>query len=185
MNYSALERNVIEVMEEQQAKLGFDGNAVYLFYPVDSVAAMLDVPAQEETLTEALKGFCGHIKDKLGEVSCIIREGRVTFVVSAQGGEYVKGRLNDRSFIVRLIAMVSSHAASADGVIALFREYSDKVCVRKMPENEEFDYLVYFEDGEPDAFLYCLKEEMGHVTYHRFTKADFEAFRFDMTEADR
>ena len=81
--------------------------------------------------------------------------------------------------------MVSMHHATVEQVIDLFREYSHKVCIRRMPANEEFDYLVYFEDGEPDAFFYCLKAEHGHVTYHRFTKADFEAFGFDLTEEEK
>ena len=55
---------------------------------------------------------------------------------------------------------------------------SDCVHAERMPQNEEFDWLVYFEDGKPDAFFYCLKDDMGHVTYHRFTREDYEAFGF-------
>lgn len=185
MDYSALERNLIEVMEEQQAKLGFDGETINLFYPVDSVAMMIGLDPQEKTLTEALNGFCAHAEEKLGKIAYAVHEGRVSFAIPSEGGKYVSGRLNENSFIVRLVGMVASHRASIEKVIDLFKEYSDQVCIRKMPAHEEFDYLVYFSDGEPDSFWYCLKEEMGHVTYHRFTKMDFEAFGFEMTEAER
>ncbi|MBR5231883.1 MAG: DUF3877 family protein [Clostridia bacterium] len=185
MDYSALERNIIEVMEEQQAKLGFDGETVNLFYPVDSVAMMLGVDSREQTLTEALKGFCAYAEEKLGEISCAIYDGRVSFAIPAKGGQYVSSRLKENSFIVRLVRLVASHRASIKQIIDLFKEYSDKVCVRKMPAHEEFDYLVFFSDGTPDSFWYCLKEEMGHVTYHRFTKADFEAFGFEIAEANQ
>ena len=181
MNYSALEKNVIEVMEEQQAKLGFDKETVYLFYPVDSVALMLAIPAQEKGLTEALNGFCAHVRSRLGDVSYVLRDGRVSFAVPTQGAEYVRDRLREDSFIVRLVRMLLDYA-SLDAVIGLFKAYSDKVCIRNMPAHEEFDCLVYFEDGIPDGFYYCLKEEHEHVTYHRFTKADFAAFGFDLTE---
>lgn len=43
----------------------------------------------------------------------------------------------------------------------------------------EFDYLVYFEKGEPDDFRYCITDEGGHFIYHRFTVADYEDFYFE------
>jgi len=178
MKFETLERNVIEVMEEQQAKLGFDGNAVYLFYPLSSLASLLGVCPEEKTILEALNAFCAHARNRLGEVEFTLRDGRVTLVIPAEGGEYVRQRLDDGKFIVRLIRMVASHRASMEDVLALFRSYDAKVHIEKMPENEEFDYLAYFAAGEPDTFYYCLKEDMGHVTYHRFTQEDYHAFGF-------
>ena len=29
-------------------------------------------------------------------------------------------------------------------------------------------------DGKPDPFVYCLADEMGHVTYHRMIRAELE-----------
>lgn len=178
MNYAKLERNVIEVMEEQQVKLGFDGNAVYLFYPLSSIAALLGIKEDTEMAAEALKGFCAHVKPRLGTIEYTLRDDRISLFVPPEGGAYVQRNLNENKFIVRLIRMVQSHHASRDDVIALFHSYSDHVHVEQMPKNGEFDCLVYFEKGEPDAFYYCLKEDMGHVTYHRFTKQDYEAFGF-------
>ena len=37
-----------------------------------------------------------------------------------------------------------------------------------------YDYVVYFLDGKPDDYRYCLSMEEGHLTYHRFTKEDYE-----------
>ncbi len=178
MNLTALERNVIEVMEEQQAKLGFDGNAVYLFYPLSSLASLLGVSAEEETILQALNAFCADVHSRLGQVEYALRDERVSLVISKEGGEYVRRGLDENKFIVQLIRLVSSHHASAEDVIALFRAYDENVHIEKMPANEEFDYLVYFPSGEPDGFYYCLKEDMGHVTYHRFTKTDYEDFGF-------
>lgn len=178
MNYTALERNVIEVLEEQQAKLGFDGGTVFLFYPLSSLSSLLGVCLDENTAQEAINGFCAHVREKLGELECIMRDGRVTMAVPPIGSRYVQAGLDESKFIVRLIRLVSSHRATMEDVLQLFREYSDHIHVERMTDNEEFDYLVYFEEGEPDAFYYCLKEDMGHLTYHRFTKTDYEAFGF-------
>lgn len=177
MLMDALEQNVIEVMEEQQAKLGFDGNAVYLFYPLSSLASLLGVSPEEKSILTGLEAFCVHVADKLGKVEYVLRDGRATLIIPPEGGAYVKARLDEEKFIVRLIGLVAGHHASVDDVLRLFRAYSEQVHVERM-DNGEFDYLVYFPQGKPDAFYYCLKEEMGHVTYHRFLKADYEAFGF-------
>lgn len=178
MNLSALEKNVIEVMEEQQAKLGFDGNAVYLFYPLSSLSSLLGVCPEEKTILAALNAFCANVRDRLGKVEYTLHEDRVSLCIPKEGGVYVKQGLDENKFIVRLIRMVASHHARMDDVLALFREYSDCVHVETMAEDVEFDCLVYFESGEPDGFYYCLKEDMGHVTYHRFTREDYREFGF-------
>lgn len=178
MNFEKLERNITDVLEEQLAKLGFDGNAVYLFYPLSSVASLLGISQEENAILEALNGFCAHAEKRLGKVAFVLREGRISFEIPPQGSLYVKDHLRDDSFIGRLIRMVAGHRAGIEDVLHLFREYDENVHVQKMPEGAEFDFLVYFESGKPDAFYYCLKEDMGHVTYHRFTKEDYEGFGF-------
>ena len=40
-----------------------------------------------------------------------------------------------------------------------------------------FDYVLYFKDKTVDAYYYCIKEEMGHTIYHRFTKEDYQLLR--------
>ena len=64
-----------------------------------------------------------------------------------------------------------------DDVIALFEAYSPCVRVDEL-RNGEFDFLIRFEDGKPDAFYYCITDEGCHLTYHRFTKEDYEMFGF-------
>ena len=41
-----------------------------------------------------------------------------------------------------------------------------------MPESCDFDVVFYFDDWKIDAYYYCVKEEMGHTIYHRFTRED-------------
>ena len=42
-------------------------------------------------------------------------------------------------------------------------------------DTEDFDELLYFEDGVPDEDYYCFKTEGEHLIYHRFTKEDYQA----------
>ena len=41
-----------------------------------------------------------------------------------------------------------------------------------------FVFLVYFEDGIPDDYRYCLSLEGEHMIYHKFTPEDYEDFGF-------
>ena len=62
-------------------------------------------------------------------------------------------------------------------LLAVFNRYGDRVHVEEL-HNGEFDWLISFEDGQPDAYRYCIADEGCHLTYHRFTKEDYEAFGF-------
>ena len=48
------------------------------------------------------------------------------------------------------------------------------IAIEKKPEGSDFDEVLYFKDASVDAYYYCVKEEMGHTIYHRFTKEDME-----------
>ena len=70
--------------------------------------------------------------------------------------------------------------STMDELLAIFRRHGEHVHVEAL-HNGEFDWLVYFEDGKPDAYCYCIADEGCHLTYHRFTKEDYEAFGFETT----
>jgi hypothetical protein len=45
-----------------------------------------------------------------------------------------------------------------------------------MEDGADFDYVMYFNQPAIDPYYYCIKEEMGHTIYHRFTKEDYKLF---------
>ena len=55
----------------------------------------------------------------------------------------------------------------------VFQQYSSHVILEKMADMD-FDYLIYFADGQPDSYRYCLTKEGHHLIYHRYTKEDYE-----------
>ena len=56
-----------------------------------------------------------------------------------------------------------------------FAKFSENYVCEKMEPGTEFDYVLYFADGKPDPWYYCVKIEMGHTIYHRFTEADYRS----------
>ena len=119
--------------------------------------------------------------DRLGEIT--FRKIKIGFcvTVSEKGTSYVNS-LDGFEFIEEFVNTVRKHGISIDDVIAVFKKYSDNVVIEEK-HNGEFDYLIYFADGVPDDYYYCitLEEEIDghiHITYHRFIKEDYEEFSF-------
>ena len=65
------------------------------------------------------------------------------------------------------------HDVTREQVWELFRHYSKSARIIEI-KSDEFDDVCYFEDGNPDSYLYCVKFDEGHAFYHRFLKEDFE-----------
>ena len=173
MDYSRLITNIIDVLKEEQIKLGYQREKVQLYYPLKSLNRFLGTRLHRDEMLEALAGFKDEVRSSLGDVDITVDGKRFCFYIPPEGTEYVHLHTENPEFLTSLIRMVERHGTTMDEVTALFRQYSDHVCITKMPADEEFDYLVYFEDGKPDAYRYCLTDEGGHVIYHRYTEDDY------------
>lgn len=177
MQFEMLENNIIDMIEEQQLKLGYLDETVRLYYPLSSLNRFLNTEGGEDMMMKHLERFANEVEDRLGKIDISHKADRFCVAVPPIGAKYVHDRLNTDGFLARFIATVGKHGCTLDNVFAVFRAYSDCVHIEKV-DNGEFDYLVYFEDGKPDDYRYCITNEMCHVIYHRYTKADYEDFGF-------
>ena len=177
MQFEMLENNIIDMIEEQQLKLGYLDETVRLYYPLSSLNRFLNTEDDEEMMTKHLEQFANEVENRLGKIDISHKKDRFCVAVPPIGAKYVHDRLNTDGFLAKFIATVGKHGCTLDDVFAVFHAYSDCVHIEKV-DNGEFDYLVYFEDGKPDDYRYCITNEMCHVIYHRYTKADYEDFGF-------
>lgn len=177
MGYSELERNLIDILKEQQVKLGYRSEAVRLFYPLQSLNRFLGTGHGIDGMKEELNRFAETVKERLGEIEISNAGERFCFLLPEQASVYAHEHMEDKEFIRDFIAAVSKHGAAMEDVLNVFHQYSAHVHVEKVSHGE-FDYLVYFEDGKPDEYRYCITDEGCHIIYHRFTKADYEDFHF-------
>ena len=174
MNCEQLEKNVIDVLCEQQLKLGFMPGDIRLYYPPRSLAALLETQADKDKLTHALETeFADYVGDRLGRPEISDDGDRLCLCFPEKAGLWVRDHMPEHAFLEAFIRLIGSHHAGMNEVLALFRQYGE-AHVEPMPGGEE-GTLVYFENGTPDDYRYCLTEEMGHVGYHRFTPQDFAA----------
>lgn len=178
MNYERLEKNITDNIKEAQVKLGFDGRPMSLNYTESSLKSLLSV---NDDVKSALENFSVAVRDRFGEITFREIKNGYCITISSDGTSYVNS-LDGFEFITEFVNTVRNHGVSFEDVISVFKKYSDNVIIEEK-HNGEFDFLVYFADGVPDEYLYCiaLEEEIDghvHITYHRFIREDYEEFGF-------
>jgi hypothetical protein len=175
--FIALENNIIDVIKEEQIKIGYRSETIRLYYPMESICNLLGVSYTITELHEIIGYFCDFIKNRLGNVVYSNKDTRFCFVIPPIGVNYVHEKVSENRFLQDFIGQISDHNSTIEEILKIFQKYSDNIICEKM-NNGEFDYLIYFKNERPDAYRYCLKFENCHVIYHRFTKADYENFGF-------
>lgn len=178
MKYSRLENNIIDVLTEEQIKLGYRSETVRLYYPLSSLRHFLPGNEEISQMKKTLRKFAQTRKEKWGEIAISNEGERFCFTIPPKGVDYVHGLKKDTDFICEFIRTIQEHGCTIDKVIQLFYQYSDEVCVEKTGHGE-FDYLLYFKNGRPDSFRYCIRDEGSHISYHRFTIEDYNDFNLE------
>ena len=80
-----------------------------------------------------------------------------------------------RPFLKAIVELFAHHhSLTIEEICACFAQFDKAYHCEKMTPGTDFDYAVYFDDAEYDAYYYCVKMEMGHTIYHRFTKEDYQ-----------
>lgn len=177
LNFDALKKNLIDIIKEFQIKLGYAETSMGLYYPLDSLNRLLDADLSLDEMQEVLFDFSESVKETLGNIICTHEGARFCFMIPAEGVSYVYHKTKNNPFLREFIAQSEKTDCTIDDFVNIFQRHSDNVICEKM-NHGEFDYLIYFEDGVPDDYRYCIKFEGNHTIYHRFTPKDYEAFEF-------
>lgn len=175
MNTDKLIKNISDQVKELQIKLGYARETVRLYYPASSLNALLgtgDKSAQE--LAEILNGDPALQEGPLGKVEFTPRKERVEVHVPPEGVAYVHDFVETPAFLQDLVSFFQSHHhGTIREILEIFARYSEDYHCIRMPEGADFDYVIYFEDPSIDEYCYCIRDEMEHTIYHRFTREDY------------
>ena len=205
LDYSNLERSLIDVIKEEQAKLGYYREDIRLYYPLSSLNHFLGTDVNADKMQKILEGtgenvdetrnivegkeagsataepivagMNARLSDKLGMVEVSHRGDRFCFHILPEGVEYVHENTKENEFIRELVNLVAKHGCTIDQIYELFTAHSDRVGREKM-DNGEFDERIWFQDDADDPYYYCFKQEGGHMIYHRFLPEDYEDIEF-------
>ena len=176
MNHEKLEKNLIDLIKEEQAKLGYRKEEVRLYYPLGTLLHFYDCLDSSDEMQTRLTDFPSAVADTLGAVEVSHKGERFCFVIPESGTEYVHTQMRENEFIRQLVELVGSHGATMEQIKALF-EAQEASCVITDMDSDEFDVMICFTEGD-DAYYYCFKDEGCHIIYHRFLPEDYADFGF-------
>ena len=176
MGYERLEKSLIDLVKEEQAKLGYRKEMIRLYYPLSSLNHFMETNADSEEMQELLADFPKAAEDIFGEVGITHAKDRFCFALSEKASKYVHENMKPNEFIKELVELVAKHGYTMEDIEVLFRSHSDKIVAEPM-DNGEFDRMIRFEEGE-DKYYYCFKDEGCHIIYHRFLPEDYADFDF-------
>ncbi len=172
--FEALNKSIWDSVKEEQVKLGYRREVIRLYYPVETIERMLKAESEEAELSALIESFCAEEKATLGNIKISSDGERYCFRLPEEASEYIHEHTPGSGFLYDFIETIARHGSSIEDIKEVFCRYSDKLHIEKL-EDGDFDYLMYFEDGNPDDYRYCLTDEGHHIIYHRFTPEDYEA----------
>ena len=174
--YKRLQASLIDVIAEEQAKLGYMKEPLRLYYPLSSLNHFFESDGDAEAMQKALGGFPEATKEIFGEVQVSHKGDRFCFFLSEKATEYVHEHQGENAFIFSLVQLLANHGTTMDEVKKLFQSQTTP-CVMEPMDNGEFDLMIRFDNGE-DPYYYCFKDEGCHIIYHRFLPEDYADFEF-------
>lgn len=177
MEFLKLKNNLISVIKEAQIKIGYDSMPISFNYVTTSLRHLLN-ECDEHEILPLLKQFAQEYKEIFGQIDIAKTDNGYRLTIPEKGVDYVHSILDENEFLVKFIESVRKIDCTIHDVVDIFKSYNENVHFEKTDDNSEFDYLIYFEDGTPDAFWYCLDDDDFGFVYHRFTKEDYLDFHF-------
>lgn len=187
--YSRLAKSLIDIVKEQQAKLGYRKEIVRLYYPLSTLRHFFECAGadnkiatgviSEQQMLEILaqENLPRQLTDTIGEIKVTAKNERFCIEIPPKGSEYVHENTADNEFISELIALVGTHGCTMEQITELFYKYSDDIEKKEM-QNGEFDCYIRFLNNPDDTYYYCFHDEGCHIIYHRFLPQDYADFEF-------
>ena len=86
--YKKLQDSLIDVIAEEQAKLGYMKEPIRLYYPLSSLHHFFESEGDAEAMQESLGGFPEATKEIFGEVQVSHKGDRFCFFLSENATEY-------------------------------------------------------------------------------------------------
>ena len=177
MGYAKLERNLIDIIKEEQAKLGFFKEDIRLYYPLSSLNHFFNSSDSADEMQMRLDTLPESVTSKLGQIEVSHKGDRFCFHIPQEGTVYVHDNTPPNEFIHQLVELVGKHGCTMNEILDLFHTYSENIITEEM-NNGEFDRLIRFADNSKDPYYYCFKDEGCHIIYHRFLPEDYADFNF-------
>ena len=131
MGFTELRNNLIDIIREEQAKLGFREERIRLYYPLSSLNHLLEAHDDADAMNARLAAMPAEITDTLGDVVVTHKGDRFCFNIPEKGSVYVHENTPDNDFIKALVDLLAGHGTTLDDVLALFMSYSPDISANR------------------------------------------------------
>ena len=172
MTWEKLEENLIDVIQEEQAKLGFRREKLRLYYPLATLNHLLGTQDTAQEMEERFDAQPERLTQKLGKLTVSHKGDRFCLCIPEEASVYVHEHFTEDGFIYDLVRLVSRHVCTMEDIRQLFLRYSENILWKEM-QGEDFDVMIRFPEGSGDPYCYCFRDEGCHVIYHRFLPEDY------------
>lgn len=178
MNISRLEKNICDTVKEWQQKLGYQEEAMGLYYPSESLADLLEVPAGTKAeMMSHLEEFRDRTKERLGVLELTHDGERFCLKIPKEGVRYIHEKWQESAFLQAFLKVITKKGCGLSDIRELFESFGDNMVEEHEEEAEGMEYIFYFASGEPDEYVYCIHMDDFGATYHRFTRKDYEKMK--------
>lgn len=179
MEKITLEQHMIDTIKEWQLKIGCQPGSMRLYYPQDSLSAMLQIrpDVSEKEFLKALGCFTADVRERLGDIQVSHTEERYCLEVPDNGCRYVKEQVPDPEFLKILLDALKEKSADMNQIREIFLSYASEKngrCLEDKHEAEGGGRVFCFDRNDIDPYVYCIEQDDFGLTYHRFSRQDYE-----------
>lgn len=161
MDGKELFSRLISTVQETAMKIGDSSGSISLYYPFQG-----DFSTLEDEFRSASADFPDMIIEDLPErVRVIVSEGDCNRISKLP----MKGTIKD------MVGLVKERLPFEDFRKNITSKYPDAKITKSA--YQEFDWVLTF-PKELDDDVYCLTEEFGQITYHRYSEEEYLSFGF-------
>lgn len=171
-----LEKHVIDTVKEWQTKIGTDDAGVRLYYPKVSVCGYLKLPVEEdsEKICREAEAYFEKNVPQLGHVEVTEKADRFCVFVSPEGCDYINREIPVSEFLEGFLKVLKTQ--DMQQVYGYFETFAGAhgTTVCEEADEEDLGTVLSFADKNVEPYLYCVTDDQFGITYHRFTKDDFD-----------
>lgn len=178
MHTEQLERHIIDTIKEWQMKIGYKEENMRLYYPDVSLIGMLELPegTTEKELKKNLAVFTEIVSERLGQIEISNVGDRYCLNVPVEGCRYISENVPDSELLKNLLVVLNRRENDMDQVRRVFEDYATEhqgTCVEEDHESEGLGLVFYYTSEEADPYVYCMEQDDFGITYHRFSRSDY------------
>ncbi|WP_125142394.1 DUF3877 family protein [Clostridium transplantifaecale] len=188
MTTEFLRQHIFDTIKEWQMKIGSREESIRLYYPAASLIKLLrfeDVAGDKKPEGEAGLGeldgalliFAQDAEPLLGKIRFSRQGERYCIEVPEKGCAYIADAVSEPEFLKRFLSVITAKDSTLEQIRACFRDFAgmhELGYTEEDREGEGVGHVFYFSSGVPEPYIYCVEEDEFGLTYHRFTREDYE-----------